>query len=145
MTFNVEYRYECADCGHILITDEWPDECPACADRRRERAEVAERREARKNASVARMPDGAGGYQYAPYYGQEWQDVREEALRRDGHECQSCGLTHEDHKADDSLFGEGLHVHHIQKACEFDDPRDANRLENLVSLCATCHRKSEHV
>lgn len=74
-------------------------------------------------------------------YGTDWPDIRDEVLQRDRHECQRCGISHEEHKKRDDLFppGKGLHVHHITPFREFDSVDEANRLENLVALCARCH------
>jgi DEAD/DEAH box helicase domain-containing protein len=40
-------------------------------------------------------------------------------------------------------IGRGHHVHHITPFRSFRDPDQANRLENLVTLCPNCHRKAE--
>ncbi|WP_206536580.1 HNH endonuclease [Halorubrum tebenquichense] len=36
-------------------------------------------------------------------------------------------------------WGEDLHVHHITRFGAFDSYQKANRLENLVTLCRSCH------
>jgi len=66
-------------------------------------------------------------------YGQGWNAAREKALGRDGHTCQDCGAT------------EHLHVHHIQPVRSFNNPSDAHYLENLRTLCRSCHRKWEGI
>lgn len=66
-----------------------------------------------------------------PYYGPNWHRQRRKALDRDDHTCQDCGSV------------ERLHVHHIRPIREFDEPKRANVLINLVTLCASCHRKWE--
>jgi 5-methylcytosine-specific restriction endonuclease McrA len=78
--------------------------------------------------------------------GEGWPEARRRALERDGFECQQCGLTHEEHKQRDDLFppNKGLHVHHIVPFRTFDDPEEANRVANLVCLCASCHREVEY-
>lgn len=71
-----------------------------------------------------------------PYHG-PWQRVRREALERDDHECQNCGIGPEE-------IGQEPDVHHIEPVREFDDPEDAHFLENLVVLCPSCHANVEH-
>ena len=70
------------------------------------------------------------------YASAEWQELRSQALKRDNYECQSCGLTEEDHQ---EKFGTGLNVHHVTDIAEFEDPDNADTLENLETLCAECH------
>ena len=62
-----------------------------------------------------------------PYYGENWNQQRRQCLDRDDRVCQDCGAT------------EKLHVHHIQPLRTFDEPEEANKLRNLVTLCETCH------
>ncbi|UYN90431.1 MAG: DEAD/DEAH box helicase [Anaerolineales bacterium] len=66
-------------------------------------------------------------------YGPDWMAVRKAALERDGHRCQVCGAP------------EPLDVHHKQPLRSFRSHEEGNRLENLVSLCPTCHRRAEAV
>jgi len=56
----------------------------------------------------------------------EWEDIRRQVLRRDGHRCVGCGA---------DLKAEGAHVHHVlpRYAGGPDEPA------NLVSLCTMCH------
>jgi DEAD/DEAH box helicase domain-containing protein len=73
-------------------------------------------------------------------YGPDWQRQRQMALERDGHRCRSCGAT-----------GSALlHVHHIRPFRDFgyvrdvnDMDRQANELDNLITLCSSCHRRAE--
>jgi len=74
------------------------------------------------------------------YASADWQELRSRALERDNHQCQSCGMTEEEHQ---EKFGTGLNVHHITDVEEFDDPDVADTLENVETLCAECHGK-EH-
>lgn len=69
-------------------------------------------------------------------YGVNWAYQRKLALKRDGYTCQSCGVTQTQLKKD-------LDVHHIKPFRTFTDYLDANNLDNLVSLCPSCHRESE--
>lgn len=81
-------------------------------------------------------PNWKGGYE--PYYGENWLEQRRKALERDGHTCQSCGHAPSDDDRD-------LDVHHIRPLRTFDDLEDANALDNLVSLCRSCHSTWEGV
>lgn len=69
-------------------------------------------------------------------YGESWWAVRRAALRRDGYECQSCGAGVED-------IGRKPDVHHIERVREFDDAEEAHTMDNVVSLCRSCHRLVE--
>lgn len=72
-------------------------------------------------------------------YGPNWQQQRQLALARDGHQCRTCGAA------------EGmLHVHHIRPFRDYnyipganDHYLIANQLDNLVTLCPSCHRRAE--
>lgn len=75
------------------------------------------------------------------YYGKNWYPQRRKALQRDNRECQLCGKDHEQHIRDHNREHD---VHHIIPFDHFDDYRDANRLENLITLCAFCHQKVEN-
>jgi DEAD/DEAH box helicase domain-containing protein len=65
-------------------------------------------------------------------YGPGWPRVKTRALERDGHACSACGST-----------VPPLHVHHRTPFRAFATAADANRLDNLVTLCPSCHRKAE--
>ncbi len=66
-----------------------------------------------------------------------WKRAREKALKRDGRRCQHCGK-------DEEQIGRSPDVHHVTPVREFNDPRDAHKLSNLVVLCPDCHPKVEH-
>jgi hypothetical protein len=75
-------------------------------------------------------------------YGAGWPERRQRVLERDGHQCQVC------ERLSDSLDS-SLHVHHIRPLREFRrddgtiDCESANRMENLVTLCPSCHKTHE--
>jgi ATP-dependent DNA helicase RecQ len=56
----------------------------------------------------------------------EWDEIRRQVLRRDGHRCVDCSA---------DLKVDGAHVHHLlpRAAGGSDEPA------NLVSLCQMCH------
>lgn len=78
-------------------------------------------------------PNWKGGY--APYYGPDWYFQKKLARKRDKHLCQLCGIEENGRKHD---------VHHIISRRDFDDYKKANKLENLITLCISCHRKVGH-
>lgn len=84
-------------------------------------------------------PNWKGGGNGA--YGQGWNAVREKALERDDYRCKLCGATKSD-------LGRNPDVHHIAPVRIFDDlerldVEDAHFLDNVISLCISCHRKAE--
>jgi len=70
-------------------------------------------------------------------YGPGWNESKRRAVRaRDNHCCQDCGMTQADHSDE---HDERLHVHHLIKARDIDDPEERNAMENLITLCRDCH------
>lgn len=74
-------------------------------------------------------------------YGKGWNDVRERALDRDSRTCLLCGTDAEE-------LGRNPDVHHIVPVRAFvESPvltvADAHTLDNVVSLCPSCHRRAE--
>jgi hypothetical protein len=84
-------------------------------------------------------PNWRGGGNEA--YGSGWQPVRERALERDGHACVVCGTDAEE-------LGRNPDVHHLVPVRVFVESPvltidDAHTLDNVVSLCPSCHRRAE--
>lgn len=79
-------------------------------------------------------PTWRGGYK--AYYGSDWKASRRSARERDGFACQACSLSEDD-------VGRSLEVHHVKPVRLFDVVNDANNLDNLVTLCRTCHTKAD--
>lgn len=77
-------------------------------------------------------------------YTKKFTKAKKAAVReRDDRECQHCGRSEAEHV---DLYGRKHHVHHIQKARTFDDPEEANAMDNLVTLCMVdCHAAWERV
>jgi DEAD/DEAH box helicase domain-containing protein len=67
-------------------------------------------------------------------YGPGWAKLRDAVRARDGFRCQVCGAAEN---------GRQHHVHHKTPFKAFASPAEANRLENLATLCASCHHKVE--
>ena len=85
-----------------------------------------------------------GAYQtYGQRHGSSFQEERVVALERDGYRCQmpECDVTDEEHRQRDDLWPPqgGLHVHHIHETTTFDSPEEADRADNLISLCQKHH------
>ncbi|HEY64811.1 MAG TPA: DEAD/DEAH box helicase [Caldilineae bacterium] len=81
-------------------------------------------------------------------YGPNWEAQRQRARERDGFRCAQCGAPERDGREHD--------VHHIRplRAFILEAQRreqdisqvylEANRLENLITLCPACHRRAEN-
>ncbi|WP_254763601.1 HNH endonuclease [Natrinema marinum] len=69
-------------------------------------------------------------------YGQKWWQIRSRALERDDYECQHCG-------ADDEELGRNPDVHHLQPVRSFEHVEDAHTMDNVITLCRSCHRRAE--
>lgn len=66
-----------------------------------------------------------------------WKQQAKLARKRDNYTCQACGR----HSWVDKFF---IQVHHIKPFREFgEDYESANSLDNLISLCPSCHPKVE--
>jgi DEAD/DEAH box helicase domain-containing protein len=75
-------------------------------------------------------------------YGPNWPEQRTAARTRDGFRCTQCSVPERPDREHD--------VHHIRPFREFgyipginENYREANRLDNLATLCAPCHRMVE--
>ena len=75
-------------------------------------------------------------------YGPNWTQARQAARARDGHLCRQCGAQEQS--------GQDHSVHHIRPFREFgyvpgENRYDqvANKLDNLITLCRTCHQRAE--
>lgn len=68
-------------------------------------------------------------------YGPDWARIRKAVTARDDERCQVCGTARSS--------GVVLHVHHKVPFRAFATAAQANRLDNLVTLCPSCHRRAE--
>jgi len=69
-------------------------------------------------------------------YGPSWPEIRNRVRKRDHFTCQICGLPE---------GKQSHHIHHKIPFRVFDSPVEANRLENLITLCPACHQRAESV
>jgi len=67
-------------------------------------------------------------------YGPRWNELRTTVRERDHFICQVCGRPEN---------GMEHHVHHKIPFRQFGSLEQANRLENLITLCPTCHQRAE--
>ena len=74
--------------------------------------------------------------QHSRRRGANWEIQAKLARERDAFACQVCGVTEEE-------LGRQLHVHHKIPYRSFKSNIEANRLENLVSVCPSCHSRLE--
>lgn len=73
-------------------------------------------------------------------YGRDWPRIRLAVRTRDGFRCQVCGA------AENTLTSAGGRehdVHHKIPFRQFTSVKEANRMDNLITLCQACHRKAE--
>ncbi len=70
----------------------------------------------------------------ANQYGPNWMVQRDRARARDSYQCQVCGVFES---------GKAHHVHHKTPFRMFSSFLEANQLENLITLCPTCHQRVE--
>lgn len=68
------------------------------------------------------------------YYGPNWLNQRRKCRKRDRYKCVDCDISEEE-------YGKEMSVHHIKPFVYFASYQQANKLENLVSVCEDCHRK----
>lgn len=83
-------------------------------------------------------------------YGPNWPPQRKLALARDGYRCRMCGAMGKDAPGAEKSGSVTLHVHHIRPFREFgyipgqnDHYKQANQVDNLLTLCPSCHRQAE--
>jgi len=68
------------------------------------------------------------------YRGDNWKSQKRAALKRDGYKCVQCGASRDKSK---------LMIHHKIPFRFFTNYKKANSLNNLITLCNSCHSKQE--
>lgn len=68
------------------------------------------------------------------WHGTNWDAQSRLARERDDHTCQECGKRR---------TWPGLDIHHIRPRWMFASQEEANALDNLVTLCKSCHATIE--
>ncbi|MEE9215634.1 MAG: HNH endonuclease [Thermodesulfobacteriota bacterium] len=79
-------------------------------------------------------PAWRGGHK--KYYGKDWRPLQRLARKLDDNTCQRCGITKKQ-------INRNLDVHHLNPVVTFENPNDANYIENVVTLCHPCHSTVE--
>jgi len=69
-------------------------------------------------------------------YGKGWRRARLKCLKRDNRICQNC-------ETSETELENSLDVHHKTPVRKFKEPENAHTLDNLVSLCRSCHVSAE--
>ena len=92
--------------------------------------------------SLVERLQGEGVFRPPTDYGPDWPIQRDAARARDGYRCRHCGAPEREGRQHD--------VHHITPFHAFgyvpganDLYRLANTLDNLITLCSSCHRRAE--
>jgi len=67
------------------------------------------------------------------YRGPNWNEQREQVLIRDSFQCRHCNSTND------------LVVHHVTPFHLFEQYLEANQIDNLITLCKSCHGVAEQV
>lgn len=68
-------------------------------------------------------------------YGPNWRSQRQAALARDEYRCRFCGAPE---------GNQSHHVHHKVPFRVFENAQEANKLDNLITLCPGCHQLAEN-
>jgi len=77
--------------------------------------------------------------------GKFWSSIREKVIQRDDEKCIECGMNRSEHV---EKFNRDINVHHIVPRREFmksdnKTVNDSNEMDNLETLCITCHMQKE--
>ncbi len=86
------------------------------------------------DAVLARLRDAGNWSNDRNKYGSDWIRIRDSVRARDKYQCQVCGALETVRQHD---------VHHKIPFRIFTSNEEANSLENLTTLCRTCHQKVE--
>lgn len=119
-------KIECENCGEMFEEYKYNIE--------RGRGVYCSQKCANEHQVGENAPNWKGGA--TRYYGENWVEMRNNTRERDDYKCVICGKGEEE-------IGRMPSVHHIKPIGTFDEPEDANYLDNLVSLCIKHHNMLE--
>ena len=91
--------------------------------------------------TLSRLRDAGNWSNDRNNYGTDWTRIRDRVRARDKYQCQVCGAIESDPST--TLRARQHDVHHKIPFRSFVSIEEANRLENLTTLCRTCHQKVE--
>lgn len=126
-TSDVSIERRCAHCRQPVWVMDWFAEAVKlhyCGEDCR-RAWISEQPDFQPKVGVPNRRRGAN-----------WAEQAKRARERDGFACRMCGRNEED-------LGRQLDVHHHIPYRNFKSNVEANRLENLIAVCSSCHAKKE--
>ncbi len=78
-------------------------------------------------------PNWHNGISKLPYAFEFTQELKESIRKRDGYECQNCGMTEEEHLI---VRGTVLDIHHI------DYDKMNSKENNLITTCNSCNTRA---
>ena len=81
-------------------------------------------------ATLLKRHEGKPRHNNLAYQNNIWRELRKVVYRRDSWTCQECGKKSNGRKS--------IHAHHI----DYDNTN--NDLSNLITLCVSCHMKTNH-
>lgn len=125
--------YPCAQCGETFAVKPWIERQNVTKSGLRFCSKPCHNLYMTQRQSGAQSPLWVGGP--TTYRGKGWLVQRARAVARDQGICQDC----------QRLVGKSIPVHHIKPFREFTSVEEANHLDNLLSLCQSCHMKRERL
>ena len=105
-------------------------ECKSCSIIRARKWQINNKERAREIDRKRNRTDRRRTQHRINWSKKQCDGKRDKVKSRDNYICLRCDITEKQHLR---KFGEGLHVHHI------DRDRENNDLSNLEILCANCH------
>jgi hypothetical protein len=118
-------KYHCIDCGKKIGWQTWykgSKRCGSCSCKER-------------LSDPRNHPNYLNGLNLVPYNSEFNNDLKETIRKRDNYTCQNCNMTEEEHLI---VIGTNLHCHHI------DYNKKNSKPENLITLCNSCHIRSNY-
>lgn len=87
-------------------------------------------------------PNWLGGVSHhkRSFRGVDWQELRQQAMKRDGHKCCHCGISHDEQF---ERYNRSFSINHIVPFFQSVTTEKANKLSNLETLCDSCHTKAD--
>lgn len=92
------------------------------------------------NLSGEEHPQWSGGV--VDYYGPNWFTQRNRARGRDNYTCQRCGVNESEQSMQLDVHHKTPRSHYVDGGGEVDY-EEMNRIENLITLCRSCHKTME--